>query len=73
MSGQPGVKVRSMFCELPSLSFKFEVVRDEGPVECGHPVGNVMVFLDPGLIVSVVGCELNGGVVVNVVVGMPIA
>ena len=32
-----------------------------------------MVFLDPGLIISVVGGELNGGVVVNVVVGMPIA
>ena len=73
MSGQSGVKVCSMFCELPSLSFKFEVVRDEGPVECRHPVGNVMVFLDPGLVVSVVGCELYGGVVVNVVVGMRIA
>ena len=29
--------------------------------------------MDPGVIVGVVGCELNGGVVVNVVVGMPVA
>ena len=33
----------------------------------------MMVFLDPGVIVSVVGCKLNGGVVVNVVVRVPIA
>ena len=63
----------AMFGELPSLGFEFEVVRNERPVECGHPIGNVVVFLDPCLIIGVVGSELDGGVVVNVVVGMPVA
>ena len=65
--------MRTMFGELPSLGFEFEVVRNERPVECGHPIGNVVVFLDPCLIIGVVGSELDGGVVVNVVVGMPVA
>ena len=64
--------MRSMLCELPSLSFEFEVVRDERPVEGRHPVGDIVVFLDPGLVVGVVGCELDGGVVVDIVVGMPV-
>ena len=63
----------SMFGELPSLGLEFEVLGDERPVECGHPIGNMVVFLDPGLIVGVVGRELDGCVVVNVVVGVPVA
>ena len=63
----------AMFCELPSLGFEFEVVGDERPVECGHPICNMVMFLDPGLIIGVVGRELDGGVVVNVVVGVPVA
>ena len=31
------------------------------------------MFLDPGLIIGVMGCELDGGVVVDVVVGVPIS
>ena len=65
--------MRTMFGELPSLGFEFEVVRNERPVECGHPNGNVVVFLDPGLIIGVVARELNGGVMVTVVVRMPVA
>ena len=30
----------------------------------------MVVFLDPGLVVGVMGCKLDGGVVVDVVVGM---
>ena len=63
----------AMFGELPSLGLELEVLGDERPVECGHPFGNVVVFLDPGLIVGVVGRELDGCVVVNVVVGVPVA
>ena len=58
----------SVFGELPALSFELEVVGDKWPVECRHPVGDVVVFLNPGLVVDVVGCELDGGVVVDVVV-----
>ena len=63
----------AMFGELPSLGLELEVLGDERPVECRHPIGNVVVFLDPGLIVGVVGRELDGCVVVNVVVGVPVA
>ena len=34
---------------------------------------DVVMFLDPGLIIGVMGCKLNGGVVVDVVVRMPIS
>ena len=37
----------SVFGELPALSFELEVVGDKGPVECRHPVCDVVVFLDP--------------------------
>ena len=57
----------SVFCELPSLSFEFEVVGNERPVERRHPVCDVMVLLDPGLVVCVMGGKLNSGVVVDVV------
>ena len=73
VSGQSGVKMGSMLGELPPLGFELEMVGDEGPVECGHPVGNVVMFLDPGLIIGVMGCELDGGVVVDVVVRVPIS
>ena len=63
----------SMFGELPSLGLEFGVLGDERPVECGHPIGNMVVFLDPGLIVGVVGRELDDCVLVNVVVGVPVA
>ena len=44
-----------MFCELPALSLEFKVLGDEGPVEGRHPVGDEMVFTDPGLVIVVVG------------------
>ena len=58
----------SVFCELPSLSFEFEVVGNERPVERRHPVCDVVVLLDPGLVICVMGGKLNSGVVVDVVV-----
>ena len=57
----------SVFRELPSLSFESEVVGNERPVERRHPVCDVMVLLDPGLVVCVMGGKLNSGVVVDVV------
>ena len=33
VGGQSGVEVGSVFCKLPSLSFEFEVVGNERPVE----------------------------------------
>ena len=58
----------SVFCELPSLSFEFEVVGNERPVERRHPVCDVVVLLDPGLVICVMGGKLNSGVVVDIVV-----
>ena len=58
----------SVFCELPSLSFELEVVGNERPVEWRHPVCDVVVLLDPGLVIGVMGGKLDGGVVVDVVV-----
>ena len=45
------VEVGAVFCEL--LSLEFEVGRNKWPVQGRHPIGNVVVFMDPGLIVSV--------------------
>ena len=73
VGGQSGVEVGSMLGELPALGFELEVMGDEGPVKSRHPVGNVVVLLNPGLVVGVVGCQLDGGVVVDVVMGMPIS
>ena len=53
MGGKTGVKVCTMFRELPSLSFELEVVGDERPVKWRHPVGNEVMFLDPGLVIGV--------------------
>ena len=58
----------SVFCELPALSFELEVVGNEGPIERRHPVCDVVVLLDPGLVICVMGGKLNSGVVVDVVV-----
>ena len=46
---------------------------DEGPIERWHPVGDEVVFFDPRLVVVVVGRELNGGEVVYVAMGVPVA
>ena len=43
------------------------------PVESGLPILDVEVFVGPCLIVSVVMGEVNGAVVVEIVLGMPIA
>ena len=53
VGGHTGVKVSTVFGELPTLSFELEVVGYERPVEWRHPVGNEVMFLDPGLVVSV--------------------
>ena len=58
----------SVFCELPALSFELEVVGNEGPIERRHPVCDVVVLLDPGLVICLMGGKLNSGVVVDVVV-----
>ena len=43
-----------------------------GQLSVGIQVGDIVVFLDPGLVVSVMGCKLDGGVVVDVVMRMPV-
>ena len=73
VGGEAGVEVGSVFGELPTLGFEFEVLRDEGPVERRHPVGDVVVFVDPGLIIGVTRGKLDGGVLMHVVVGVPVA
>ena len=57
----------SVFCELPALGLELEMLGDERPVEGWHAVGDKVVFFDPCLIVVVVGRELDGSEVVNVV------
>ena len=73
VGGEAGVEVGSMFCELPAFGFQLEVLGNERPVERWHPVGKVMMFLNPGLIVVVMGGELDWGEVMHIVVGMPIS
>ena len=70
---QAGVEMSSVFSELPTLSFELEVVGDERPVEWRHPVGNEIMFLDPGLVIGIMRRKLNGCELVDVVVRMPVA
>ena len=72
VGGQAGVEVSSALGELPTLSFELEVLGDERPVERWRPVGNEMMFLDPGLVVGLMRRELNGSETVDVVVRVPI-
>ena len=65
--------MRPVLGELPALSLELEMLRDEGPVKRWHPVGDEVVFFDPGLVVVVVGGELNRGEVVHVAMGVPVA
>ena len=53
VGGETGVEVSTVLGELPAVSFELEVVGDERPVEWRHPVGNEVMFLDPGLVVIV--------------------
>ena len=53
VGGHAGVKVGTVFGELPTLSFELEVMGYERPVEWRHPVGNEVMFLDPGPVVIV--------------------
>ena len=73
VGGKAVVEMCSMFCELPAFGFELEVLGDERPIERWHPIGNVMMFLDPGLVVVVMGGELYWSEVVYVVVRMPVA
>ena len=68
MGGEARVEVSSVFGELPSLGFEFEVLGDERPVEGRHPVGDVVEFVNLGLIVVLMRGKLDGGEVVDVVV-----
>ena len=62
----------SMLGELPALGFELEVMRDERPVERCHPVGYVGVLVNPCLIICVMGGKLDGGIVMDVVVCVPV-
>ena len=62
----------SVFGELPTLSFELEVMGNEGPTERGHPVGDEVVLLYPGLVMGVMRRKLNGGEVVDIVVRVPV-
>ena len=53
VGGEAGVEVSTVLGELPAVSFELEVVGNERPVEWWHPVGNEVMFLDPGLVVVV--------------------
>ena len=38
---------------LPALGFELKVVGNEGPVQRWHPLGDVVAFMDPCLVVVV--------------------
>ena len=59
--------MRSVFRELPALGLELEMLGNERPGEGWHPIGNEVVFFDPSLIVVVMGRELDGGEVMDVV------
>ena len=52
MGGKAGEGVSSVFGELPALGFQLEVDGDERPIDRWHPVGNVVVFVDPGPVIG---------------------
>ena len=65
MVGEPGIEMCTVFGELPSLGSELEMVRNEGPIERWRP------FMDPCLVVVVVGRELDSSELVHSVVCMP--
>ena len=73
IGGEARVEVGSVFGELPSLGFEFEVLGDERPIERRHPVGDVVVFVNPGLIIGLVRGDLDGGETMYVVMRVPVA
>ena len=72
VGSQAGVKVGSVFGELPSLRLQFETLREERPIQRRHPVGDAVAFVDPCLIVGVMGGELGGGKLVDSVASVPV-
>ena len=46
---------------------------DIGPIECGLPFLDPQVFVGPCLIIGVVMGKVNSAVVVEVVLGVPVA
>ena len=70
--GQAAIEMSAVFCELPTLSFELEVMGDKRPIERRRPIGDEVVFLNPSLVIGVVGRELNGCEVVNIVVRVPV-
>ena len=73
MSCEARVEVCPVFGKLPTFGFELEMLGDKGPIERWHPVGNEVVLSDQGLVVVVVGGELDRSEVMNVVVRMPVA
>ena len=71
--GQAGVEMCPVLGELQALGFELEMLGYEGPVERWHPVADEVMFFDPGLVVVVMGRELNRGEVVHVAMGVPVA
>ena len=55
------------------LGVEFEGVGNERPIQGCHPIGDVVAFVDPGLVVGVVRGNLDGGVLIDGVVGVPVA
>ena len=63
----------SVSAELPTVSLEFQVLGDVGPIECGLPLRNVKVLVDPGLVVVRVCSNVNGGKLGDGIGGVPIA
>ena len=72
-SSKPSCKGGAVFCKLPARGLEFEVSLNVWPIEGGLPFLNPQVFVSPSLIVGIVVGEVDSTVVVEVVLGMPIA
>lgn len=60
-------------CLVNCEAWALKVVGNERPVQGRHPVGDVVVFMYPGLIVHVMGGKLDSGVLIDGAVSMPVA
>ena len=63
----------AVFCKLPARGFEFEVSLNVWPIEGGLPLLDPQVFISPGLVVGVVVGEKDSAVVMEVVLGVPVA
>ena len=51
----------SVPAELPAVGFEFQVLGNVRPVECGLPLRDEKMFVDPGLVIVGIRSNVDGG------------